>query len=120
MSIHIETDTMDYGVVADAMITIQVTIGDAQAGGWIVGWDSDHVVAKGSEPRAVQVGLGSSVRGRTLQVVATAIDVRPETNRLSSTLVISGGAAGTEQVVSAWDEGNDGDIAVFTTLIGFQ
>jgi hypothetical protein len=97
-----------------------VLIGDAQGGGWVIAWDSDHVVAKGDGPQAVDIGRGSDVAGRTLQVVATAIDIRPETNRLSSTLTIDGGADGAKQLVSRWDDGSAGDVAVFTTMIGFQ
>lgn len=120
MSIHLETDTMDYEVVTEARVTVRVIIGEAQAGGWVIGWDSDHVIAKGSEPTDVDIGRGADVRGKTLQVAATAVDVRPETNRMSATLVIAGGVAGAQQFTTAWDDGGDGDVAVFTTLIGFR
>lgn len=120
MSIHLETGTVDYEVVAESRVTVRVTIGEAQAGGWVIGWDSDHVIAKGSAPTDVDIGRGADLRGRTLQVAATAVDVRRETNRLSATLVVTGGVAGAQQFTTAWDDGGDGDVAVFTTLIGFR
>jgi hypothetical protein len=104
----------------DSNVTLHVVIGEAQGGGWVIAWDDQHIVAKGSDPQTIDIGKGKDIANRTIQVVATAIDVRPQTNRLSSTLTISGGADGDKQLVSRWDDGNDGDIAIFTTMVGFQ
>lgn len=120
MSIHIVTNSETYNVKNDANVTLRVIIGEAQGGGWVIAWDSDHVVAKGDAPRVVDLGRGTDVAGRTLQVIATAVDIRSETNRLSSTLTIDGGVHGTKQLVSQWDDGGQGDVAIFTTMIGFQ
>lgn len=119
MSIHVVTKSTRYRV-GDGPVSVRVVIGDAQAGGWAVGWDDQHVLGKGSAPETVTVGRGKDIVGRTLQVNATAIDVRPETNRLSSTLTISGGPDGDQQIVSTYNEGGDGDAAVFATMIGFE
>lgn len=120
MSIHVKASSEIYEVDPDSNVTVRVTIGDAQAGGWLVAWDDENVVAKGSDPATVSIGRGKDLKNRTLQVAATAIDVRPETNRLSSTLVINGGSQGQKQLLSRWDEGDDGDVAIFTTMIGFR
>jgi hypothetical protein len=120
MSIHIVTNTEKYNIKNDCNVTVRVIIGEAQGGGWVIAWDSDHVVAKGNAPQVIDIGRGNDIAGRTLQVVTTAVDIRTETNRLSSTLTIDGGADGAKQLVSRWENGNDGDVAVFTTMIRFQ
>ena len=119
MGIHVVTKSTRYRA-GTAAIRVRVVIGDAQAGGWIVAWDDQHIVAKGSDPQDVAVGGGQEIAGRILQVTATAVDVRSETNRLSSTLTISGGVDGDQQIVSTFDDGGDGDSAVFSTMIGFE
>lgn len=119
MSIHVVTKSTRYRV-GDGPVTVRVVIGDAQAGGWIVAWDDQHILAKGGEPRTVVVGKGTDIVGRPLQVSATAIDVRPETNRLSSLLTISGGPDGDSEIASIFEDGSDGDAAVFATMIGFE
>jgi hypothetical protein len=120
MSVHIVASAQKYNTKNDSNVTLRVLIGEAQGGGWVIAWDSDHVVAKGDTPQVIDIGRGSDVAGRTLQVVATAVDIRSETNRLSSTLTIDGGADGTKEFVSRFDDGSDGDVAIFTTMIGFQ
>lgn len=120
MSVHIVTASRAYVVDKDSVVSVRVVIGEAQAGGWVIAWDSDHVIAKGKDERDVAIGPGSELRGRTLQVVATAVDVRPETNRLSSTLILTGGRDGEQRFVSRWDDGSDGDAAVFSTLVELQ
>jgi hypothetical protein len=97
-----------------------VVIGDAQGGGWIIAWDDQHVVAKGSDPVVVNIGPGSELAGRVLQIITTAVDIRSQTNRLSCTVTLDGGVQGKQQVVSTWDDGSDGDAAIFATVIGFE
>ena len=119
MSIHVVTRSTRYRVGAGP-VSVRVVIGDAQAGGWVVAWDDQHVLGKGSDPRDVPVGEGNNIAGRALQVTATAVDVRPETDRLSSMLTISGGPDGDQHIVATYDDGGDGDTAVFSTMIGFE
>jgi hypothetical protein len=119
MSIHLISTTATYRVDDSSEVTLQITIGEAQGGGWVVAWDADTIVAKGSGTDPVRVGAGRDVKGRVLQVVVTAVDIRPETNRLSRTLALGGGVDGARQLVDRWDDGSDGDAAVFTTMIGF-
>lgn len=120
MSIHIIPTTETYRVHDAEKVTLQVTIGEAQAGSWVVAWDSEDVVARGTNPDVVELGVGHDLRGRVLQVVATAQRIRPETSRFSRTLAIDGGVEGARQVVDRWEQGTSEDIAVFTTMIGFQ
>ena len=119
MSIHIISTTETYRVRDDAKVALRVAIGEAQGGGWMVAWDADTLIAKGSEPDPIDLGPGSELRGRVLQVAVTAVDIRSETNRLSRTLTLDGGADGRKQFLDRWDDGTDGDAAVFTTMIGF-
>lgn len=119
MSIHLVSTTATYRVADGSDVLLRITIGEGQGGGWIVAWDSGDIVAKGASPEPVHLGLGRQLRGRVLQVVATAVDIRPETNRLSRTLVLGGGPDGDREIVDRWDDGGDGDAAVFTTLIVF-
>jgi hypothetical protein len=119
MSIHIVPTTETYQVRDDSVVTVRITIGEAQGGGWIVAWDAQHVIAKGADPDVVRIGTGSELRGRKLKVITTAVDIRPETNRLSRTLALDGGDGGKRQVVDRWDDGADGDAAVFTTEVRF-
>lgn len=120
MSIHVIPDSQTYAVDDDVTVTVRATIGDAQGGGWVVAWDDQSIIAKGSEPDLVTLGAGKNIRGKTLQVVTTAVDIRPQTNRLSRVLALDGGSEGLKKFVGAKDDGNNGDIAVFATLVTFK
>jgi hypothetical protein len=119
MSVHASANSLLYSVTDDSHVTVQVIIGDAQGGGWVVAWDSAQVIKKGSEAEPVTVGQGKDIRAKTLQIVATAVDVRPESNRLSSTITISGGPEGTKTLVHQYGDGGAGDTAIFTTMVKF-
>jgi hypothetical protein len=110
---------INYRVAPKSKVTVRVTIGDAQQGGWAIGFGPADV-KKGSEPDPVPIGVGKAVKGRTLQVVATVVDVRPETNRLSATVTVSGGPDGDVKVPQSYDDGSAGDSALLTTLVGFE
>lgn len=121
MGIHIVPTTATYRVHDGAKVTLRITIGEAQAGAWVVAWSSTDVVARGTEPDLVDLGLGRDLRARTLQVVVTAQRVRPETDRFSRTLALDGGTEGPREVLDRWEQGASGDdTVVFTTMIGFQ
>lgn len=120
MSVHVVTTSTLYKVENDTRVTLRITIGDAQGGGWLVAWDSDHVIAKGSDPEVIELGLGKDLKSRDLQVNVTAVDIQPNTNRLSRILTLEGGSAGSKQLLDEWDDGNDGDAALFSTVIGFE
>jgi hypothetical protein len=119
MNVHASADSLLYTVTDDGHVTVQVVIGDAQGGGWVVAWDSAQVIHKGSAAELVTVGQGKEIRARTLQIVATAVDIRQESNRLSSVITISGGADGTKTMVHQYSEGGAGDTAIFTTIVRF-
>jgi hypothetical protein len=121
MGIHIVPTTETYRVDDGAKVTLRITIGEAQAGAWVVAWSSTDVVARGTEPEVVDLGFGRDLRGRVLQVVATAQRVRRETDRFSRTLVLDGGPEGPRQVLDRWEQGTSSDdTTVFNTMIGFQ
>jgi hypothetical protein len=120
MSIHVIPDSRTYAVNDNGTVTVRATIGDAQGGGWVVAWDDQSIIAKGSAPDLVTVGIGQAIRGKTLQVVVTAVDIRPQTNRLSRVLALDGGSEGLQKFVGLKEDGDAGDIAVFATLVTFQ
>ena len=120
MSIHNPIPKwVTYKVNSNSNVKVRVLIGDAQQGGWAVGFGTDDI-KKGTDPDAISVGTGKEVKGRTLQVVATVVDVRPETNRLSTTVIISGGPGGDLKVPQSYDDGANGDCAILTTLVDFE
>src|SRR5215510_3878546 len=105
MSVHASANSLLYKVNDDSQVTVHVVIGDAQGGGWVIAWDSAQVIRKGSAAEVVTVGQGKDIRAKTLQIVATAIDIRQETNRLSSTITISGGPEGEKTLVHQYGDG---------------
>jgi hypothetical protein len=120
MSIHIIPTTATYRVRDGEEVTLRITVGEAQAGAWVIAWSSDDIIAQGNNPDVVELGVGRDLRGRMLQVVVTVERIRPETSRFSRTLIIGGGVDGKKQLVDHWDQGTSDDAAVFTTMIGFQ
>jgi hypothetical protein len=109
---------ISYKVEPASAIEVTVAIGDGQTGGWAIGFGAGDV-QKGSGNAPVRIGAGGAIKGRTLQVVATVVDVRPETNRLSAIVTVSGGPAAAVTVVQSYDAGSDGDVAILTTLVDF-
>jgi hypothetical protein len=66
------------------------------------------------------LGTGAAIVGEFLQVDVTAVDVRKETNRLSSIVTIDGGPAGPLAIPQNVTGNADGDVAVFSTVVMFQ
>jgi hypothetical protein len=99
-------------------LVMQVTIGDAQAGGWAATLGGK--VLKGAD-EPVDLGKGSQLKGKILQVKVAVKDIRPETNRLSEVISLSGGTAAKQYpqflAESATD---DGDLAIFTAVFFFK
>lgn len=119
MSIHVpRPQSVSYPVNDDSKIIVQITIGDAQGGGWSIDLD-DAKIQKGSDSAPVPIGDGKAIRGKELQVAVSVLDIRPETNRLSATVVIDGGTQGKQTLPQRYDDGDDGDLAIFTTLVDF-
>jgi len=120
MSIHtLSPKVVIYKVDPTSQVTARVLIGDGQRGGWAIGFDQ-ATVKKGSSPDQVAIGTGPAIKDRLLQVTTTVVDVRIETNRLSAVLTLAGGPQGDMEVPQAYDDGTDGDTAIFTTLVLFQ
>jgi hypothetical protein len=119
VSIHVpRPQSVSYPVRDDSKVVVQITVGDAQGGGWSIDLD-DAKIQKGSGSAPVPIGDGKAIRGKELQVAVSVLDIRPETNRLSATVVIDGGTQGKQTVLQRYDDGDDGDLAIFTTLVDF-
>ena len=120
MSIHNPIPQfLTYRVHPSSEVTVAIAIGDAQTGGWAFGFGPDGVT-KGSGDAPTSVGKGADLVGKMLQVVATVVDVRPETNRLSAVVTLAGGPGGAKNVTSSFDGGSAGDSALLTTLVMFE
>lgn len=119
MSVHVpRPQSLSYPVDDGSQVVVQITIGDAQGGGWSLDLD-DTRFGKGNGSDPVPVGDGKTIRGKELQVAVSVLDIQPQTNRLSATIVIDGGPQGKQTVPHRYDEGDDGDLAIFTTLVEF-
>ena len=120
MSIHNPIPMfVTYKVEPNSKIAVSASIGDAQMGGWAMGFDP-QTAKKGSDATPVSMGTGAEVKGRILQVVVTAVDVNPLTNRLSAVVTVSGGPGGPLTVTQSYDDGATGDTALLTTLVEFE
>jgi hypothetical protein len=108
-----------YKVDDTSKVTAKVTIGEGQRGGWSMGL-GDQPTKKGSDEKPVDLGTGQEVRGQFLQVDVTVVDVRIETNRLSSVVTIDGGPAGPIAIPQVIMDNADGDVALFSTVVMFQ
>src|SRR6266545_3012445 len=118
MKIHQpDVRTWDYAVKAGGEVTMRVTIGNAQIGGWCATLGTKKL--KGAGER-VTLGKADRLKGNVMQVVVTVKDVRPETNRLGHIIRLEGGKKALEcaQEIPVKDLG-DGDLAIFTSLVWF-
>lgn len=110
-----------YTVEPTSNVTASVIIGNAGRGGWAMTLTGQATV-KGtdSDTNPVPLGNGAALVGKFLQVDVTVIDVRPETNRLSSIVTINGGPGGPLPIPQEVQDEADGDAAIFTTMVMFQ
>ncbi len=120
MSVHVPGPrVLKYKVDGTSAVVAVANIGEGQEGGWAIGFDPS-AITKGSVPRQVPIGPGAEIKGKILQVVVTAVDVLTATNRLSAAVEISGGPEGRKTVEHPSIVGQDGDTAIFTTLVIFE
>jgi hypothetical protein len=116
-----DPETRVYKVEPTSNVTAAVIIGNAGRGGWAMTLTGQATV-KGTDSNndPVLLGKGADVVGKFLQVDVTVIDVRPETDRLSSVVTINGGPAGALAIPQEVRDKADGDVAIFTTVVMFQ
>lgn len=105
-----------YPVRDDEAVSVRVTIGEGQAGGSAVFLGRD-LIGSGHEVN-VRVGQGVDLRGQTLVISSTVVDVRPETNRVSTLTELFGGIP-TPQPIGQADVVGNGGAADFLTIVQF-
>ncbi|HWM85041.1 MAG TPA: hypothetical protein VNO33_04365 [Kofleriaceae bacterium] len=111
-----ETRVHTYQVGAAGQITARITIGQGQHGGWAAFLD-DKLLGKGSKPRDLKLGASARLKGHRLVVNSVVMDVRRETNRLSVSTLLKGGA---KQLRAAHEHvGDAGASANYVTVVIF-
>jgi hypothetical protein len=112
-----KSKSFDYPVTDGGLITISVTIGNAQLGGTSVDLDTIRV---GSGPQILKlpIGAGKDLRGKTVVVRTIAWDVNPQTNNMIVSYEIRGGAAPLDDYLKLTVD-KEGDAGDFTATIRF-
>jgi len=65
---------------SNASVSLTITIGNAQIGGSIIRRkDTDEIIFKGAVEK-LQLGLGSELKGKTLNIKTRVLDVNDQTN----------------------------------------
>ena len=94
------TSITTYPVTDGQPVTLDVTIGDGQAGGSSAYVGSTEA-ARGDRIEGVLLGSGDDLRGQTLVVSTTVVDVRPEHDHTSVAVLLKGGLPPEFPVVQA-------------------
>jgi hypothetical protein len=81
-----------YSVSDEGNVLLTVVFGDAQFGSSHVERLNGELLRIGDVDR-LSIGKGSAIRGTGIRVVSTVTDINPNTNLLSVTYSLSGGAA---------------------------
>ncbi|WP_298119098.1 hypothetical protein [Flavobacterium sp.] len=86
MKIKTRKETFNSQVVnQNSDVYLTITIGNAQIGGNIIKWkDSSNILAKG-EISNLNLGKGSTIIGKTLEIFTNILDVNPMTNGVVAT-----------------------------------
>jgi hypothetical protein len=66
----------------DVLLTI--TIGNAQIGGSIIRWEGEDILKKGAVSN-LNLGKGSDIVGKTLEITTNILDVNTQTNGIITT-----------------------------------
>jgi hypothetical protein len=115
-----EVKVVNYRVKDDADVFAVAVIGEAQEGAWTMRL-GDIFLDGGVAPKKVKVKVGNGKtladEGAHLEVSATVKDVRPETDRLSLAVQLTGGDAKESPEIS--NEGNPGDNASYSVIVRF-
>jgi hypothetical protein len=93
---HLVSALRFYPVRPNAPVTVQVLVGDAQAGGTVLHWEGGSLSFPGEDEARHPVGEGEDLTNTFLDCTTTVRDVREETNRTSVTIRLDGGAGPAE------------------------
>jgi hypothetical protein len=86
----------NYRVRPNAPITVQVLVGNGQAGGTVLHWTGGSKTFPGEDRTPHVVGEGRDLRNTFLDVTTTVQDIREETNFTSVTIRLDGGVEAAE------------------------
>jgi hypothetical protein len=95
---HLVSALRFYPVRPHVPVTVQVLIGDAQAGGTVLHWEGGSLSFPGEDEAAHRIGEGQDLTNTFLDCTTTVRDVREETNHTSVTIRLEGGVEPAEFV----------------------
>jgi hypothetical protein len=119
MSANKKETTLDFSIEnPNQNVVLTITIGNAQIGGTRVRWqNSDSNVAKGKIVN-LDLGKGSGVLGKTLELYTNILDVNPSTNGVVVTYFFHNCTPSIETLSDK--VGSDGDVFSFITNVNFR
>lgn len=93
---HLVSALRFYPVRPNAPVTVQVLIGDGQAGGTVLHWEDGSLSLPGEDEAAHTLGEHRDLTNTFLDCTTTVRDIREETNHTSVTIRLDGGAEPAE------------------------
>lgn len=101
---------------SDVLLTI--TIGNAQIGGNIVKWKQDNDMLGKGEVKNLNLGKGSDIIGKTLEITTNILDVNTQTNGIVTTNYFHN----TTELTKAFSDSvdNHGDVFSFVQEVEFK
>jgi hypothetical protein len=119
MAIKSKTRNVNLQIISvNADVLLTITIGNAQIGGSLIQWTgSDAVVAKGAITN-LNLGNGSTIKGKVLKIVTNVLDVNGQTNGI----VVTNFFHNCTPQIDTFDDkvDNDGDIYQIITNYSFS
>lgn len=116
MQVKSSKKSVDLTPGSNSDIFLTITVGNAQIGGSIVRFGDSSIIGKG-EIENLNLGKGSELFGKTLQVMTNILDVNEQTNGIVVTYFFS---SCMPPAVSFFDRvDNDGDIFSFEIEFNF-
>jgi hypothetical protein len=115
----VPTVTQVYHVLPGAPVSLDVQIGDAQAGGHGV-FLAGQLKAQGELVlKDVALGTGETLVGKVLVVSSVAVDIQPAHDHVSVQAVLRGGFPSPHTIVQAADAEPNGNVG-FLTVVTFS
>jgi hypothetical protein len=93
---HLVSALRFYRVRPTAPVTVQVLIGDGQAGGTVLHWEDGSLSFPGEDQATHTVGERRDLTNTFLDCTTTVRDIREETNHTSVTIRLDGGVEPAE------------------------
>jgi len=116
MAIQSKKESIQVSADADDLVSLTVTIGNAQIGGNLIK-EKDKVVAKG-EIANLALGTGAELKGRSFNITTNILDVNEQSNGVVATYFFQKKQS-TVFTLHAKVE-NDGDIFSFEIELKFE